>query len=194
LTAFEPELNFRNSIVTWIRSRAKVFAETKTMVMEKTLPRLLSLLAHHPDYNPEPAELLDHARYILYYVSSIASEDNLGLIYKYAQSVKQARDAINPAESENLYVLSDLTQAVISKWEAKKGWTMQSYPAKVRVPAKLFGALQSHSVAQEIAEKNYLAEELDEKLDGLIRNVDKKKACPARTYPLSLACLSHLLT
>ncbi|KAI9641533.1 Sister chromatid cohesion protein pds5 [Ciborinia camelliae] len=176
LTAFEPEQNFKNSIVTWIRSRAKVFFESKTMVLEKTLPRLLSLLAHHPDYSAEAAELIDHARYILYYVSSVASEDNLGLIYKYAQSVKQARDAISPAESENLYVLSDLTQAIISKWEVKKGWTMQSYPAKVRVPAKLFGALQSHSVAQEIAEKNYIPEEMDEELDRLVRNVDKKKS------------------
>ncbi|KAF7857291.1 hypothetical protein EAF04_009532 [Stromatinia cepivora] len=176
LTAFEPEQNFKNSIITWIRSRAKVFVESKTMVLEKTLPRLLSLLAHHPDYSAEPKELVDHARYILYYVSSVASEDNLGLIYKYAQSVKQARDAINPAESENLYVLSDLAQAVISKWEVKKGWTMQSYPAKVRVPAKLFGPLQSHSVAQEIAEKNFIPEEMDEELDKLVRNVDKKKS------------------
>ncbi|APA14981.1 hypothetical protein SS1G_13681 [Sclerotinia sclerotiorum 1980 UF-70] len=176
LTAFEPEQNFKNSIITWIRSRAKVFAESKSMVLEKTLPRLLSLLAHHPDYSVEPRELIDHARYILYYVSSIASEDNLGLIYKYAQSVKQARDSINPVESENLYVLSDLAQAVISKWEVKKGWTMQSYPAKVRVPAKLFGPLQSHSIAQEIAEKNFIPEEMDEELDKLIRNVDKKKS------------------
>ncbi|QSZ30000.1 hypothetical protein DSL72_004518 [Monilinia vaccinii-corymbosi] len=176
LTAFEPDQNFKTSIVTWIRSRAKVFAESKTMVLEKTLPRLLSLLAHHPDYSTEPKDLIDHARYILYYVSSVASEDNLGLIYKYAQSVKQARDAIHPAQSENLYVLSDLTQAVISKWEAKKGWTMQSYPAKLRVPAKLFGPLQSHDVAQEIAEKNYIPEEVDEGLDSLVRNVDKKKS------------------
>lgn len=32
LTAFEPELEFRNSIATWIRSRAKVLAEKKSQV------------------------------------------------------------------------------------------------------------------------------------------------------------------
>ncbi|RAL60533.1 hypothetical protein DID88_009729 [Monilinia fructigena] len=101
--------------------------------------------------------------------------EDFGLIFKYAQTVKQARDAIHPDKSENLYVLSDLTQAIISKWEAKKGWTMQSYPAKIRVPAKLFGALQSHSIAQEIAEKNYLPERVDLELDKLIRGLDKKK-------------------
>ncbi|PQE32263.1 hypothetical protein CJF32_00001018 [Rutstroemia sp. NJR-2017a WRK4] len=176
LTAYEPEPAFKSSILTWIRSRAKVFADTKTSVLEKTFPRLLSLLAHHPDYSTEPTELKDHAVYILYYVSAVASEDNLGLIFKYAQSVKQARDAINPKESENLYVLSDLAQTVITKWEQKKGWTMQTFPAKVRVPAKLFSALPSHEVAQEIAEKSYLPDEMDGLLDKLFREQDKKKS------------------
>ncbi|KAM3083145.1 Sister chromatid cohesion protein pds5 [Clarireedia jacksonii] len=176
LTAYEPEPAFKSSILTWIRSRAKVFADTKTTVLEKTFPRLLSLLAHHPDYSTEPTELKDHAVYILYYVSAVASEDNLGLIFKYAQSVKQARDAINPKESENLYVLSDLAQAVITRWEQKKGWTMQTFPAKVRVPAKLFSALPSHEVAQEIAEKSYLPDEMDGLLDKLFREQDKKKS------------------
>ena len=43
LTAFEPELEFKNSIITWIRSRAKVLAEKKSM--ESIFARLLSLLA-----------------------------------------------------------------------------------------------------------------------------------------------------
>ena len=121
LTAFEPEPEFKNSIVTWIRSRAKVFVEKKSYVMESIFARLLSLLAHHPDYSTEPEELRDHARYALYYITSVASEDNIGLIYKYAERVKQARDGIAPTESDRLYVLSDLAQAMIRKWEEKKG-------------------------------------------------------------------------
>ena len=175
ITAFEPDLEFKNSILTWIRSRGKVFKDKKSNVLEKTFPRLLSLLAHHPDYTPVPAELIDHARYILYYVSTVATEDNLGLIYKYAQSVKQARDGINPKESDNLYVLSDLAQTVIQKWELKKGWTMQAYPGRVRVPAKLFAPLPSHEVAQEIAEKAYLADEMEDLVEDLVKKEDKKK-------------------
>jgi sister chromatid cohesion protein PDS5 len=45
LTAFEPELEFKNSIITWIRSRAKVFADKKSPVMESIFARLLALLA-----------------------------------------------------------------------------------------------------------------------------------------------------
>lgn len=178
LTAYEPELDFKNSIITWTRSRAKIFAEKKSHVMESVFARLLSLLAHHPDYSTEPDELLDHARYILYYISTVASEDNLALIYKYAERVKQARDGISDKDSDRLYVLSDLAQAVIRLWEEKKGWSMQTWPLKVGLPNGLFAALPNHEVAQEIANRQYLPENIEDLLNALVRNADKKKVCP----------------
>ena len=117
----------------------------------------------------------DHARYILYYITTVASEENVGLIYKYAERVKQARDGINTKESDRLYVLSDLAQAVIRKWEEKKGWSMQTWPAKVGLPSGIFAALPSHEVAQEIAEKQYLPDGMEDLLNGLVRKADQKK-------------------
>ncbi|KAH8801476.1 armadillo-type protein [Xylogone sp. PMI_703] len=174
LTAFEPVVEFRQSIVTWIRSRAKALND-KRHIIEGIFPRLLSLLAHHPDFSLDASELVDHARYILYYISAIATEENLGLLNKYAERVKQARDVIRPTESNNLYVMSDLAQAVIRKWEEKKGWSVQTWPLKVGMPVSLFGPLASHEIAQEIAEKTYLPDQTDELLDDLVRNIDRKK-------------------
>lgn len=193
LTAFEPELDFKNSIVTWIRSRSKAFNERKTHAMESIFPRLLSLLAHHPDYSDIPKELVDHARYILYYLTTVSSEDNLALIYKYAERVKQTRDAIDVDQSEHLYVLSDLAQSVIRAWEQKKGWNMQTWPAKVGLPIGLFAPLPSHEVAQEIAEKQYLPDEIEESLEKLVRQVERRKVCltPPRN---SLPVLGSFLT
>jgi sister-chromatid-cohesion protein PDS5 len=74
---------------------------------------------------------------VLYYITTVASEDNLALIYKYAERVKQARDALPGSDSENIYVLSDLAQALIKKWEEKKGWSMQTWPTKVGLPLGL---------------------------------------------------------
>ena len=145
--------------------------------MESIFPRLLSLLAHHPDYSTIMKELVDHARYILYYLTTVSSEENLALIYKYAERVKQTRDAIDVDKSEHLYVLSDLAQSVIRAWEQKKGWNMQTWPAKVGLPIGLFSALPSHEVAQEIAEKQYLPDEIDESLDKLVRQVERRKVC-----------------
>jgi sister-chromatid-cohesion protein PDS5 len=102
------------------------------------------------------------------------SEDNLALIYKYAERVKQARDALPGSDPDKLYVLSDLAQSLMKKWEEKKGWSMQTWPTKIGMPVGLFSGLPSHEVAQEIAEKNYLPEEMDSLLDDLVRNADKK--------------------
>ncbi len=71
--------------------------------------------------------------------------------------------------------MSDLAQALVKKYEEKKGWSMQTWPAKVDLPVGLFASLPSHEVAQDIAEKNYLPEEMDDLLDRLVRDADKKK-------------------
>ncbi|RDL34437.1 Uncharacterized protein BP5553_07565 [Venustampulla echinocandica] len=178
LTAFEPDQSLRNSIVTWIRSRAKVFHDQKSRALESVFARLISLLAHHPDFSLQPDELVDHARYLLYYITAVVSEENLPLVYKYAERVKQARDAIPSQHPENIYVLSDLATALIKKWQEKRGWIMQTWPVKVGLPIGLFAGLPSHEVAQEIAEKVYLPEpvEMDGLLDDLVRNADKKKS------------------
>ncbi|KAI9742635.1 MAG: hypothetical protein M1818_003776 [Claussenomyces sp. TS43310] len=174
LQAFEPDPQFRQSNMTWIRSRAKFFSDKQAPVMEAILPRLISTLAHHPDYSSDPNSLVQMAQYILFYIKTIASEENLGLIYKYAQRVKQARDAISPTESENMYVLSDLAQAVIRHWQEKKGWNMQSYSGKVGLSRDLFTAMPNHDVAQQTAEKQFLPEEMDDLLAPLIKKADKK--------------------
>ena len=112
------------------------------------------------------------------------------MIYKYAERVKQARDGITPKESDRIYVLSDLAQAVIRKWEGKKGWSMQTYPMKVGLPSGIFAALPSHEVAQEIAEKQYLPGEMDDLLSSLVRKADQKKVCCTLwPYQLSLKLL-----
>lgn len=175
LTAFEPQTDFKNQIETWIRSRARFFRETKQNVMESTMGRLISLLAHHPDFSPEADELVDHARYILFYVSNVATETNFGMIYKYAERVKQTLDGIDRDKSERLYVLSDLTQSLLRKWQERKNWSFQAFSGKIGLPVGLYTALPSHQAAQEIAEKQYLPEEVDGQLDDLLRSLDKKK-------------------
>ncbi|TPX13785.1 uncharacterized protein E0L32_005729 [Thyridium curvatum] len=175
LTAFEPVAEFKQRIETWVRSRTNYFQALKQSVMEGTMARLISLLAHHPDYSPDLNDLVDHARYLVFYVSNVATEENLGLIHKYAERVKQTRDSIDPAKSENIYVLCDLAQAVIRKWQEKRNWHFEAYPGKVGLPVGLFSALPSHEAAQEIAEKQYLPEGMDEKLDELLRAADRKQ-------------------
>ncbi|SPO02847.1 related to SPO76 protein [Cephalotrichum gorgonifer] len=175
LTAFEPSVTVKQRLETWIRSRAQYYRGKNQQALEAVMGRLLSLLAHHPDYSTDVDNLVDHARYLVYYVSNVATEDNLGLIMRYAERAKQTRDGIDPAKSENVYVLCDLAQAVLRKWQEKKNWTFRAWAEGVGLPTGLYSALPSHAAAQEIAEKQYLPDGVDEKLDLLIRSVDRKK-------------------
>ncbi|KAG6004309.1 hypothetical protein E4U21_001168 [Claviceps maximensis] len=175
LVAFEPSSDLKNRVETWLRSRARHYAEQKQHVLEALLGRLIPLLAHHPDYNSEVDDLVDFSSYFLFYLGTIASEENISLIYRYAERVKQTRDGINPDASENLYVLSDLASTIIRKYQERKNWAFQAWPGKVGLPTGLYTALPSSEVAQQIAKKLYIPEEIDERIDDILRTLDRKK-------------------
>lgn len=177
LTAYEPVTEFRNGTETWIRSRVNYYQRAGHSVMEAIMPRLISLLAHHPDLSESVEELGDHARYLIYYVSNVANESNLGLIFRYAERVKQTKDAISPEKSKNLYMVSDLAQTVIRKWQERKGWVFEAYGKKIGLPTGLFLALPNHEAAQEVAEKQYIPEGVDAKVDEILRVMERKKVC-----------------
>jgi len=174
LLAFEPNTDFKQRTETWIRSRARLFEQAKQPVLEAVMARLLSLLAHHPDYGSELDLLVDHARYILFYIDLVATESNLGMIYRYAERVKQTEDAIDPASNKH-QVLCDLALTVARKWQEKKNWAFSAYPGKIGLPMGLYNALKSHSEAQQIAEKQFIPDGVDAKLDELLRAMDRKK-------------------
>ena len=179
LLAFEPNTTLRLETTTWIRSRAAHFRDVKDQdpssstntVMESVFARLLSLLAHHPDYDATAEDLVDFARYILFYLHPVATEENISLIYHIAQRLKQMRDAINPSPQydDNLYHMSDLAQLTIRKFEEAHSWNIQTMPGKMRLPHSLFTEVRNHEEAQQIAEKNYLPEGVEDGVEGLVR-------------------------
>ncbi|KAJ4331601.1 Sister chromatid cohesion protein pds5 [Ascochyta clinopodiicola] len=175
--AHEPERGVKESTLTWIRSRRATFAARKETVLEAVFARLLSLLAHHPDFETDNDTLKLMSEYILYYLKCVATEDNLSLIFHVAQRVKGVADGIASSKQadENLYVLSDLSQALIRSWEEQNSWTMQSWPGKMRLPSGIFRALESHERAQEIAKKTWIDEDLVDELDPLVRKAIRSK-------------------
>lgn len=176
-SAFEPEKPIKNSTMTWIRSRRAAFAARKETVLETVFARLLSSLAHHPDFDKEDDTLKLMSEYILYYLKCVATEENLSLIFHVAQRVKGVAEGIVPSEQadENLYILSDLAQALIRSWEEQNNWTMQSWPGKMKLPSGIFRPLESHDKAQKIAKKIWIGEDLIEELDPLVRKAIRSK-------------------
>ncbi|KAF9253498.1 hypothetical protein CBS147333_2260 [Penicillium roqueforti] len=199
LLAFEPVHSLKESTLTWMRSRAAYFAQQaqasgkrteQTMVMELIFSRLLSLLAYHPDYPSEDldeatklGDLTDFSQYILFYLSAVANEHNMSLIFHVGQRVKQFRDGITKSDeiSTRLHTLSDLAQATIRRFadiysqQHKLGGAagatniLQTYPGKMGVPSSLFTSMSNHREAQDVADKNFLPDELDDLLDRVVR-------------------------
>ena len=196
LLAFEPDSQLQSSTVTWLKARAQTYAQHSQgqpsaksgheNVMELLFARLLSLLAHHPDFPDKNSqdyhvELVDYSRYICFYLSTIANEDNLSLIFHIAQRIKQTKDAISADDSnmsEHLYILSDLAQATIrdyadllshQKGHAANVNLLHTWPGKLRLPGQLFAALPDHATSQQIADKNFLPEEVAMELEKTVR-------------------------
>lgn len=196
LLAFEPAESLKSETATWIRSRAAFFATISahqkgaakaSTVMESVFARLFSLLAHHPDFADTADDLLDFARYIIYYLVNVANPDNISLIYHVAQRVKQCSDVISAPRlrngkyaevspiDPNLYHLSDLAQLVINKFADVHSWSIQTLPAKIRLPSSLFVEIKDHEFALRIAEKNYISEpeddssSMEDKIETLVR-------------------------
>lgn len=216
LLAFEPNPNLKDGTLTWLRSRAAFFSQQQTQangnsngsgsgsgsrgesqtVMESLASRLLSLLAHHPDYPSaemdeatRSGDLADFARYILFYLSAVANDRNLSLIFHIVQRVKQVRDGISKSEeiTTRLHTLSDLAQATIrrfadiySQQHKSAGGAadsiLETYPGKVGIPSSIFASMTSHKEAQQVAEKNFLPDEVDDLLDRIVRSVMRPKS------------------
>lgn len=219
LLVVEPDTPLRTSTLAWLKSRnlAMIRAQKQVRVvngdkktqtsssniMELLLARLISLLAHHPDY-PDPqqpdyeAEMFDMAKYIIYYLQAVATEDNLSLIFHVSQRLKQAQDALHPDSDEmhqRLYVLSDLAQATIRNYADQmptrgRGINiLQTYPGRAGLPTSLFQAIPGHGKAQEIAERNFLPDEIAEGLEQLVRRTlrskQKESSAKSRSTPKS---------
>ncbi|KAK5091025.1 Sister chromatid cohesion protein pds5 [Lithohypha guttulata] len=196
LLPFEPDDELRVSTIAWLKSRADFFARQQKQarmnsdkkpaqnIIELLLARFISLLAHHPDFPAKgdddyEGQMLDFAKYIIFYLQCVATDDNLSLIFHVAQRIKQAADATSNSEEmdERLYILSDLAQATIRNYadqmpgSAKGTNLLQTWPGRTHLPNLLFKAINGHAKAQDIAAKNYLPEDVAAGLTHLVKRM-----------------------
>jgi sister chromatid cohesion protein PDS5 len=61
-------------------------------LLEKSLPRFLHLLAHHPDFGTEVDDLKGFAPYIEFFLDAIAMTDNVSFLYSMAVQLKGYED------------------------------------------------------------------------------------------------------
>lgn len=176
LYAFEPDKETKQSTVTFLKARAASYAKIGDPILQSVFAYLISLLAHHQDFGPSADDLEDFVDYIIFYLKIVATEKNLPEIYSIAQRVKTVQDGIDPAKSENLYVLSDLSEAIIRQFADIQGWSLQILPGRAKLPSGgLFSAMPSHTMAQEVSEKRFLPDDFAEALEDLVKERMRSK-------------------
>ncbi|KAG0006885.1 hypothetical protein BGZ65_002293 [Modicella reniformis] len=176
LAAHEPENEWRLQVRGFLSQQSRAQDnESKLMLNELTLARAMHLLANHPDFiqksTPEETVFFDHqlehsvedlnmtAKYIEFYLETMSNSENVSLIFHITSLVKTFRFANPNDHTQNLYVLSDLSQYLIQERCRSHNWALTSYPGQVKLPRELFIPLGQSDLAVDVSATNYLLED-----------------------------------
>jgi len=185
LTVFDPEAEVKSTAKAYVvAAHHNLPAQLRIENFEFIFIRLLHLLAHHPDFAVSEESLLDMGKYIQFYVDSMASADNVSLLFHLACKAKTVRDAESEQYSENLYHLSEIAQRIVQSRAKSRGWSLVTLPVgKVKLPSDILKPLPNAETASKILKKVYLSDELISQLEEQIkpsRSVsDAKEKAPA---------------
>jgi len=165
---FDPDEEIKNIASAYtIGTLQRLGPRLRLQQFEMTFPRLLHLLAHHPDFEMTHASLVEMSRYIKFYTFTVATTDNISLIFHLAEKLKTIRDAESDQYSERVYALSDLSQRVIQSYAKSRSWTLTNIPAgKTKLPSDIFHPLPDAATANKILRTRYLPEETYQWLEG----------------------------
>ncbi|GAA5899792.1 sister chromatid cohesion factor PDS5 [Sporobolomyces salmoneus] len=168
LIAHEPEEDLRLQVVHFIKTYSR--RPDRQATWELPFVRLLSLLAHHPDFEGEHSieEYRLMAKYFDLYLDCIATNENISLLYHLAQLVKGARDKESSEFDNNLYTLSELAQHLIKAFAERHNWPLTTLPKShlaIKLPGDTFKSIADSAKAREIGQTVYLSEEILKELD-----------------------------
>lgn len=196
VAAFEPKTDLLHYVSTWIRARvAFEYKGSTRMPMEKTFSNLLHLLVHHQESfedvettdeqgnghdsdENERAQLkkkqtLDYvlkiAAYIVFYLGTVATEENISMIFYISQRLKQYRDNVDETLSDRMYLVSDVAQFIIIKYQEFKGWNVDTWPGKLQLSADIFKSMPSSKIALQVAKTTYLPDYAQKDLEEFLR-------------------------
>lgn len=155
LAAYEPEQELRGTVKTYLMQMFKILKSVpKNPLPETLLPRLLHMLAHHPDFSTDIEDIKLSARYLEFYLDLLANGENVAYLYFLASGLKQFYDVLG--QSDNVYVLSDLTTYLIQDRCHAHGWALPSHPGKPAYPTSLFEPIADPVEAKAVYSRNYL--------------------------------------
>lgn len=102
LCAHEPEASLLKQVKSFIQKRLSTL-ETKdgeSSALDSSLISLIHLLAHHPDFTEAVEDLEIFSQYFRFYLSCVATPDNVAFLYHIAQKIKLSKDMVTEEISQ----------------------------------------------------------------------------------------------
>lgn len=202
----EPNEQIKRKASIWIASNHRRREEKSDITYERILARLIHAIAHDIRFSKMIAEVdgrtvsleveayLYALSYISMYLDIIAKEENISLLYYIASRVKQYRDGqVDPemfAQEElpdaamNLYRISELCQLLIKELADSRGWNLQTWPGKMKLPSDLFAPMEDYQEAQKVISRVYISDEVQIELRQNLKK-NPTKASNKRKAPSS---------
>ncbi|KAI7878695.1 ARM repeat-containing protein [Lichtheimia hyalospora FSU 10163] len=130
--------------------------KSETNAMEASFMQLIHILAHHPDFSVSNNDLALFMRYLQFFISCIATPDNVASLYHVTQKIKLAKDVRSNDQSEYSYYLCDLAAFLINRKCKDASWPLNLSQETVHLQSKLYKTLPSGAVQTETIKKSYL--------------------------------------
>lgn len=161
ICAHEPEISLLKQVKSFIQKRLSLLEvkQGESSVVDSSLVRLIHLLAHHPDFTEAVDDLNDFGQYFRFYISCVATSENVSFLYHIVQQIKISKDMVAEELSKNSYVLSDLACLLIKTKCKDASWPLNAFGGRVALQSRLYRTLPAGAVQAETIKKNYLPKE-----------------------------------
>lgn len=198
LLGHEPDADLKRSASTWIMSQHSNAEVKKNLCFETLLVRLAYGLSHDDLFarhfvikdstsamEREDEEIAGYAyalEYVSMFLNCVAKESNCSLLYYLASRVKQYRCAKATGDDErnsgnvNLYRVAELMQLMIKEYSDDKGWTIQTWPGKINLPADIFTVIDDFKEALAIISQIYIPDTVQVRLREMLSRSETNKA------------------
>lgn len=102
ICAHEPELSLLRQVKSFVQKRLSVMEvkQGESSVVDSSLVRLIHLLAHHPDFTEAVDDLNDFGLYFRFFISCVATPDNVSYLYHIVQQIKISKDVVDETLSK----------------------------------------------------------------------------------------------
>ncbi|GAB5588791.1 Sister chromatid cohesion protein pds5 [Umbelopsis nana] len=158
LLAHEPEKELLRQTKAFIKKHAQTNhgSVAQKSYIEMSLVQLIHLLAHHPDFDDTEDDVKLFIPYIELFLDCVATSENISFLYHIGQKIKATTDAVDPENSKNSYILSDLTCTLIRQKCKTSSWSLTSYPGRVKLYSELYTSLSTNELQTENMRRTYM--------------------------------------